>query len=432
MLRWSGAAWLAASTLKHPRCERMIAGKCRAGLFSAFGVSALGRGLLAKSRRLARLAAFCLLALAVSSCRSHDFPEYPANYREFAYVTNGGSGTVSVIDVVNVRLDRELQVGQNPVSVVTSPTRNEVYVVNFGAEGALGSISVINAENNTVAATIAVHRQPVSIDIDPDGALAYVANSGSNSISILDLKARREVAQIAAGEEPVSARIAPDGKTLVVANRRGNSVSIVDLAARTTRATFGDCPGASDAVVLPDSTKAFAACSAGHQVMAIVLAHSKAHPDQPDRLEAFMDVGRAPAQLALKPDGGEIFVSNSLSDSISEVITTTDDVLGAYMIGDNPVRGVVSSDNSLLYVANFRSQYVTAYSIEDGRRLIPSIHVGDGPSALAFSGSGNLLFVVDTRSGDVSVVRTASRSLFNMLPTGRNPNAIAIKAFKLP
>jgi len=410
----------------------MIAGKCRAGLFSAFGVSALGRGLLAKSRRLARLAAFCLLALAVSSCRSHDFPEYPANYREFAYVTNGGSGTVSVIDVVNVRLDRELQVGQNPVSVVTSPTRNEVYVVNFGAEGALGSISVINAENNTVAATIAVHRQPVSIDIDPDGALAYVDNSGSNSISILDLKARREVAQIAAGEEPVSARIAPDGKTLVVANRRGNSVSIVDLAARTTRATFGDCPGASDAVVLPDSTKAFAACSAGHQVMAIVLAHSKAHPDQPDRLEAFMDVGRAPAQLALKPDGGEIFVSNSLSDSISEVITTTDDVLGAYMIGDNPVRGVVSSDNSLLYVANFRSQYVTAYSIEDGRRLIPSIHVGDGPSALAFSGSGNLLFVVDARSGDVSVVRTASRSLFNMLPTGRNPNAIAIKAFKLP
>ena len=410
----------------------MIAGKCRAGLFSAFGVSALGRGLLAKSRRLARLAAFCLLALAVSSCRSHDFPEYPANYREFAYVTNGGSGTVSVIDVVNVRLDRELQVGQNPVSVVTSPTRNEVYVVNFGAEGALGSISVINAENNTVAATIAVHRQPVSIDIDPDGALAYVANSGSNSISILDLKARREVAQIAAGEEPVSARIAPDGKTLVVANRRGNSVSIVDLAARTTRATFGDCPGASDAVVLPDSTKAFAACSAGHQVMAIVLAHSKAHPDQPDRLEAFMDVGRAPAQLALKPDGGEIFVSNSLSDSISEVITTTDDVLGAYMIGDNPVRGVVSSDNSLLYVANFRSQYVTAYSIEDGRRLIPSIHVGDGPSALAFSGSGNLLFVVDARSGDVSVLRTASRSLFNMLPTGRNPNAIAIKAFRLP
>jgi DNA-binding beta-propeller fold protein YncE len=96
------------------------------------------------------------------------------------------------------------------------------------------------------------------------------------------------------------------------------------------------------------------------------------------------------------------------------------------------VRGLVSSDNALLYVANLHSQYVTAYSIDDGKRLIPSIHVGDGPSALAFSAAGNLLFVVDTRSSDVAVVRTASRSLFTLLPAGRSPNAIAVKSFKLP
>ena len=154
--------------------------------------------------------------------------------------------------------------------------------------------------------------------------------------------------------------------------------------------------------------------------MAIALAHSKVNPDQPDRLEALMDVGHAPVQLALKPDGGEIFVFNSLSDSISEVVTNTNDVGGAYMIGDNPVRGLVSSDNSLLYVANLRSQYVTVYSIDDGRR-IGSIHVGDGPSALAFSSNGLLLFVVDSRSADVAVVRTATNSLFTLIPTGRAP-----------
>ena len=51
---------------------------------------------------------------------------------------------------------------------------------------------------------------------------------------------------------------------------------------------------------------------------------------------------------------------------------------------------------------------------------------------MAFSSSGHLLFVVDSRSADVAVVRTASRSLFTLLPTGRSPNAIAVKAFKLP
>ena len=233
----------------------------------------------------ARFAAFALLALALAGCRSHDFPQYPPNYREYAYVTNGGSGTVSVIDVVNARLDREIAVGQNPVAVAANPTRNEVYVVNSGSAMAQGSVSVINAENNSVVATIAVHRQPVSIEVDTVGELAYVANSGSNSISVLDLKARREIAVVGAGEEPAATRVSPDGKTLVVANRRGKSGEPLDPAARSRHpsAVFEGCPGASDAVILPDSSKAFVACSAGHQIMAIRLAHAEAQPARPLR-----------------------------------------------------------------------------------------------------------------------------------------------------
>jgi YVTN family beta-propeller protein len=369
--------------------------------------------------------------LVLSGCRSHDFPQYPPDYREFAYVTNGDSGTVTVLDVVNVRVDREVPVGQNPAAVTASPTRNEVYVVSSGVKGGQGSVSVIDAEKNTVAATIELHRKPVSIDLNAEGTLAYIANSESNSVSVVDLKARQEIAQIGAGEEPVAARITPDGKTLVVANRRGNSVSIIDAAANNVRSIFDGCPGAADVAILPDSSKAFVACSGGHQVMAIALADSKFNPGQPDRLESLLDVGRAPVQLALKPDGGEVFVSNSASDSVSEVDTSKNDVGGAYLMGDDPVRGLVSFDNSLLYVANFRSQYVTAYSIDEGKRLSPSIHVGDGPVALAFSSSHLLIFVVDNRSADVAVVRTATKSLFTILPTGRGPNAIAVKAFSV-
>jgi YVTN family beta-propeller protein len=373
-----------------------------------------------------------LVLLTLTACRKPDFPQYPPNYREYAYVTNGDSGTVTVLDVVNVRVDREIPVGQNPMAVTASPARSEVYVVNSGAEGGQGSISVIDAEKNAVAATIPLHSKPVSIDLNAEGTLAYVANSGSNSISVIDVNARQEIAQIGAGEEPVAARIAPDGKTLVVANRRGNSVSIIDAAARKVRSIFDDCPGAADVAILPDSSKAFVACSAGHQVMAIALANAKFSPAQPDRLESMLDVGRAPLQLALKPDGGEVFVSNSLSNSISEIDTSKNDVGGAYVIGDDPVRGLVSSDNALLYEANFHSQYVTIYAIDEGKRLPLSIHVGDGPVALEFSSNGLLFFVVDNRSADVAVVRTATRSLFTILPTGRSPNAIAVKSFKTP
>lgn len=387
-----------------------------------------------RDRRPARVSLPCLLApfaaLALTGCRPHDFPQYAPDYREYAYVTNGMSGTVSVLDVVNLRLDREVGVGQHPVAVATSATRNEAYIVNSGAPDGAGSLSLINAEKNNVVATIPLHRQPVSIDLSPDDALAYIANSGSNTISIIDLKARREAATVGVGEEPVQARVSPDGKTLIVPNRKGNSATILDAATHSVRAVFENCPGAANAVILPDSTKAFIACAAGHQVMAIALAHSQAHPDQPDRLEALLDVGQQPVHLALKPDGGELFVSNSDSNSISEVVTSTDDVGGAYMIGDEPVRGLVSRDNTMLYVSNLQSQYVAVYSIDDGKR-IGSIRVGDGPQALAFSTAGHLLFVVDSRSADVSVVRVASRSLFTVLPAGTGPNAIAIKAFRV-
>lgn len=378
-----------------------------------------------------------LLAILVSTgCKSHDFPQYPANYREFAYVTNGGSNTVSVFDVVNVRLDRQLQVGQNPTGVTANPNRNEVYVVNSGDGSANGSVSVIDAERNAVVATIAVHRKPYFLDVAPDGNLAYVANSGSNSISVIDLNSRREIAVVGVGEAPGIVRVTPDGRSLVVTNRLGNSATILETSLSAPphiRKVISGCPDATDVVVLPDSSKAFVACSGGHQVMAIALAQTadSNHGARPDELEAMLDVGRTPVHLALKPDGGELFVSNFDSDSISEVVTSTDDVGGSYLMGSHPVRGLVTSDNTLLYESDFNSQDISLYSIDDGKRIGPSIHVGDGPDALAFSSAGNLLFAVDARSGDVAVIRTSSQSLFTLLPTGRQPNAIAVKSFRL-
>jgi YVTN family beta-propeller protein len=98
----------------------------------------------------------------------------------------------------------------------------------------------------------------------------------------------------------------------------------------------------------------------------------------------------------------------------------------------------VSPDNSLLYVSNFGSDSVAVYSIDNGRSL-GTIPVGRGPDALALSPNQNFLLVVDAKSGDVTVVRTAKLpqgsklsadyGLFTMVPVGLQPNQIAVKAF---
>lgn len=388
-------------------------------------------------RRLFAVGMLLPLCILLSGCRRTHFPQYPANYREYAYVTNGGSNTVTVLDLVNLRQDRVLEVGSEPTGIAVNPKRNEVYAVNSGS----GTVSVIDAERNRVVATIPVHRRPYFISVDGDGQRAYVANSGSNNVSVIDLDNRREIRAIGVGESPGLARISPDGASLVVTNRTSGSVSIIDAKKFAVRAVFPGCPQATDAVILPDSSKAFVACSGGHQVMAIGLAHPEStyESERTDRLLTLLDVGQTPVHLALKPDGGEIFVSNFDSDSISEIATGTNEVGGAYLVGAHPSDALVSADNSMLWISNFNADSIGVYSIDDGK-LINTVKVGSGPDALAFSANGFLLLAVDARSGDVSVLRTQSYasngaqqvgSLFTILPAGKRPNAIAVKAFRI-
>lgn len=378
-----------------------------------------------------------LLPLLLSGCRRKRFPHYPSDFREYAWVTNGGSNSVTVLDLVNMTTVATIPVGSDPTAVAVNPARNEVYVANTGS----ASVSVIDAVRNKVVATIPVHRAPSSIYVDGTGERAWVANAGSNNVSVLDLGKGREIAAVGAGESPDQARISPDGNTLIVANRRSGSVSVVDARRFTLRVAFSGCPAAADIVFLPDSSRAFVACTGGHQVMTISLARPRSQipEERVDHLLALLDVGQTPVHLALKPDGGEIFVANFGGDTVSEIATGSDEVGGAYVVGAHPSGGIVSADNSLLWVSNFGANTVAAYSIDDGV-LVHTVQVGNGPGPLAFSTDGFLLLAVDAVSGDVSVIRTVSYtlhgqpiagSLFTVLAAGKGPNAIAVKSFRV-
>ena len=352
-----------------------------------------------------------------------------------------------MLDLVYMRPDRTIRVGADPTGLAVNPRLNEVYVVNTQS----GSISVINAETNQVVATIPVHRQPYFISVEATGHRAYVANSASNIVSVIDLDKRREIAVAATGERPGMAQISPDDRTLVVTNRGSGSISIYSIAPYEEsapdpsrilrlRAAFPGCPGATDAVILPDSSKAFIACSGGHQVMAISLAAapgSWAAKQDPslltDHVLTLLDVGNTPVNLAMKPDGGEIFVSNFDSDSISEIDTWNNQVGWTQPIGNKPAHGIVSRDNSTLWVSNFGADSLSLYSIDDGR-VANSVHTGSGPDAVAFSADEHLLLAADSHSGDVSVIRTQDKTgptLFTILPAGISPNAIVTKAFRV-
>lgn len=376
-----------------------------------------------------------LAALAWWHFRERPLPDYGPAYREYAYVTNGKSNTVSVIDLRTFEPAKTIAVGLEPTGVAANLKKNEIYVVNSGSN----NVVIIDAEKNAVVATIGVHGKPYFIDVSEDGKRAYVANSGSANISVIDLEKRVLLGNVRVGTAPGLARVSPDGATVVVSNRSDNTVSLIDARLLRVRATLPVCRQPEDIAILPDSSKAFVACSGSSQVASIALA--KAAPDgdpTSDRVLALLDVGRTPVSLALKPDGGELIVCDFDSDSISIIETGNDEVGNTALIGQHPTRALVTRDNSRLYTSNFGSNSVAVYDIDLGRR-IATMSVGSRPDGLALSQDQRYLLVLDTQAGDVTVIqrRTPRKlepteySLLTMIPVGLQPNGIAVKAFMI-
>jgi len=289
-----------------------------------------------------------------------------------------------------------------------------------------------------VVATIGVHRAPFFIDVSPDGKRAYVANSGSANLSVIDLEQRKVLNYISTGNGSNLARVTPDGKLAIVALRDEDAIAVVDVEKLAVRSKVKICAKPVEMAIVPDSSKVFVACSESKQVGVVELKSDK-DDKSADKLLTLLDVGKTPIHLVAKPDGGEVFVCNYDGSSVSALTTNSNEVSNTFPIGDRPARALVAPDNSLLYVANFGSDSVAVYNIDTGR-WISSVTVGNHPEGLVFSPNQLHLLVVNTGSGDMTVLsligenskgrpRREAPSLETMIPLGKDPRAIVVKAF---
>ena len=126
-----------------------------------------------------------------------------------------------------------ITVGITPVGVAITPDGNFAYVTNFGSN----SVTVIGKADNTVTATVGVGTNPHGVAITPDGNFAYVANQFSENVSVIATASNTVAATITVGTWPVGVAITPDGLVAYVTNRRSNSVSVIATVSNTVTAT---------------------------------------------------------------------------------------------------------------------------------------------------------------------------------------------------
>ena len=90
-----------------------------------------------------------------------------------------------------------------------------------------------------------------------------------------------------------------------------------------------------------------------------------------------------------------------------------------------------------MYIANSGLNRVEVFDLTT-QQFVNPIKVGQLPRSLALTPDENYLLVLDTQSGDVTVIQkrkprrtleTTEYSLLTLIPVGVQPNAIVVKAF---
>ena len=172
--------------------------------------------------RLLRTLAGIVLTLAAAP---------PALAAPFAYITNRGSDTVTVIDLATNVVVATVAVGRAPHGVTANPVGTRVYVLNTLDD----TVSVIDAATRTVIATVPVGAaggNAAGLAMNADGTRVYVANPQDNTLSLIATATDTLAGPpVAVGEQPMGVAVSPSGAEVYVANHRGNSLSIVDTAA---------------------------------------------------------------------------------------------------------------------------------------------------------------------------------------------------------
>ena len=151
-------------------------------------------------------------------------PEAVVCSTSYCYVSNTGSGTVSVLS--GTTLSATLTVGTSPGALAYDPLDDEIYVVDNGS----AQVSAIDS-SNTVVATLSVGTGPSAIAFDNATGLVYVANYGSSNVSSI---ANAGSGDVVVGETPVGS-----GPVAIIsaawAGRAYQVVYAVDLGANDAR-----------------------------------------------------------------------------------------------------------------------------------------------------------------------------------------------------
>ena len=334
-------------------------------------------------------------ALLTAACTRDPEPgEVAAAYRVF--VTNEGSGDLSIIDPVARAVIGRVALGKRPRGIVASPDQRLLYIALSGspiagpgvdesslppADKGADGIAVFDVASGKVLRVLRGISDPEQVAVSPDGATLYVASEDSGRVMFMNAKTGLIRATLIVGGEPEGLAASPDGKLVYATSEEDSTIAVIDaLQPRVvTRVAVGKRP--RTIAFDPSGARAFVPGENDASLSVIDVAASKVA-----RRTTIAGEGARPMGVVVSPKGGAVFVTTGRGGKLARFDPATLAPAGEAQVGERPWGVALSPDGGLAFTANGSSNDVTMVDAAT-MKVIGRFKVGERPWGVAAVGT---------------------------------------------
>ena len=335
--------------------------------------------------------------------------------RNRVYVTNSDDDTVSIIDGSANIVVATVQVGAGPQGIAVDKERGLVYVANsFGK-----SVTILDAVTGHARGTVELTGGVYAVAVDPLSHLAYATvRAAPWTVVAIDSQTQSVVAQVPLNLLLSLSDITVDpGSRVYVTDYDTGMVAVIDISGGTPKevARFSGGLFPNAVRVDPNTHLLFVADSGTNRVGVFAQDGTRVKSTE---------VLRLPSSISIAQGARRVYITDTLSDSLTVLDADTQTVTGTFPLGTADFGIAYDPTTNRLYAANYPADAVSVVDPAT-RRVVASWIAGPGPAAVALDAGVQQLYVLNTDDRSLSILSTADGRIKGKVDVGANPVSVS-------
>jgi DNA-binding beta-propeller fold protein YncE len=350
----------------------------------------------------------------------------------YCFIADQAGRSVSVVDLTRFRVRKQIVLDAAPAQVIAHPTQPKVLVLAPEE----GTVLEIDAVKLAVSRSAKAGSSALGMQLSPTNEAVWVLYRDPAELVQIPLDSLRPGKRIRLGAAPDNFDLGA-GNVAAIGSASGRSVHLASLATGAIRRTLQMTDEPSLLRFRKDGRHLFVA-SRPERALGIFDVES-------GRTVVRLPLPVEPRNFAVKPDGGQLFISGSGMDAVVVVYVYETQIAETLLAGRAPAAMASLDTPAYLLAANPETNSITVLDLDNNGRFVASVQVGQQPGSILITppamGQDQYALVLNEASGDLAVIRIGSlvaqdaesrrrpTPVFTLIPVGEKPVSAAVLSF---